>query len=427
MSHYCASGKWRLWTGIVMGLGVYLVWFFCPGLADVLRARRVKPEADGKMLFEHQWVQGDRLADGDGLGPVYNARSCVACHFQGGVGGAGTNQCNVLTFEMGPTGGGSKIRTGVIHNFATRASLKEGSDTLPLVRMESINTTALFGVGLIDRISDRDIKANCRKVGRADASGKLPPGPVKGVAGRVRILPDGRVGKFGWRAQFATLEEFVAAACANEIGLGTPRSAQGQSLRETNGPSVRRDLDERQFAALCGFVDSLPRPVRKVPHNSAERLRAERGEAVFHKIGCATCHTPDLGGVQGVYSDFLLHRVGYYGGNSTPAGPVAAGDTLVDEWKTPPLWGVADSAPYFHDGASATLQDAILRHGGEAKEVKETYTRLRAAEQEQLLAFLRTLKAPPNAAPAHGPGAELQRPGLPLQPPDWGNISGSDW
>ena len=64
------------------------------------------------------------------------------------------------------------------------------------------------------------------------------------------------------------------------------------------------------------------------------------------------------------------------------------------EWKTPPLWGVADSAPYFHDGGSATLEHAILRHGGDAKTVTAAYKTLPPADQAALVAFLRTLKAP---------------------------------
>jgi CxxC motif-containing protein (DUF1111 family) len=162
-----------------------------------------------------------------------------------------------------------------------------------------------------------------------------------------------------------------------------------------------------------------------VPADDGERVCAARGEALFHKIGCASCHMPDLGGVQGIYSDLLLHRVGYYGDAAAMPDSTPSDFPLLDEWKTPPLWGVADSAPYFHDGRSDTLSAALLRHRGEAKHVTEAYTRLSAAEQYRLVEFLRTLKAPPDAVPAKGPGAELMTGEFPLEPP--GDLLGSNW
>jgi CxxC motif-containing protein (DUF1111 family) len=69
------------------------------------------------------------------------------------------------------------------------------------------------------------------------------------------------------------------------------------------------------------------------------------------------------------------------------------------EWKTPPLWGVANSAPYFHDGATPTLRDAILRHGADAKAVTDLFRRLPLSDQEALVAFLQTLRAPGDARP----------------------------
>ena len=127
--------------------------------------------------------------------------------------------------------------------------------------------------------------------------------------GRPRVLPDGRVGKFGWKAQFATLEEFVAAACANEIGLGNPRMEQARPMVSVAYPSVDRDLTDAQFRTLVAFVDTLPRPIEATPDDPDHRLPVRPREGVFRQIGCAVCHTPDVGGVEGVYSDFLLHRL----------------------------------------------------------------------------------------------------------------------
>src|SRR5262249_31750381 len=168
----------------------------------------------------------------------------------------------------------------------------------------------------------------------------------------------------------------------------------------------KRDLNGEQFAALLAFVATLPRPRETLLTDVNERVQAVRGKELFGSIGCATCHTPDLGGLQGVYSDFLLYVLeppgspegGLYEerAQDRPPGllPRPEGDAQPEEWKTPPLWGVADSAPYFHDGKSPTLSDAILRHGGEAARVTRAYQRLSHEEQEAIIVFLKTLRAP---------------------------------
>src|SRR5262249_43603254 len=103
-----------------------------------------------------------------------------------------------------------------------------------------------------------------------------------------------------------------------------------------------------------------------------------------------------------IYSDLLLHRMStemvgagaYYEKvipipDSTPsAGPMAS------EWRTPPLWGVADSAPYMHDGRADTLEEAIRLHGGQATRSATRFAQLGEAEQKFLIAFLKTLRAP---------------------------------
>src|SRR4029077_12683271 len=144
------------------------------------------------------------------------------------------------------------------------------------------------------------------------------------------------------------------------------------------------------------------------PADAAGYAKAVRGKELFNSIGCAACHTPDLGGVKGVYSDFQLHILedpGVVGGSSY--GPEPPSDVPLPEdhpkdteWRTPPLWGVADSGPYMKHGAAAALRGAMLRHGGDAKLVREAYKKLKASDQEAVLSFLGTLKAPPGDLPA---------------------------
>jgi cytochrome c peroxidase len=432
----------RIAYGMSAALVLGLVWFLSPGLPVLWGPRASAKEKEaGRELFEHEWQPFDPLARGDGLGPVFNARSCVACHFQGGVGGGGTNDCNVLTYEIHPSRRNPQVRQGLVHASAIDASFQESLDTVrkefPVIKgsttnvvrdhcsysiripdfdpvhTESINTPALFGTGWIDLISGKSITHNWMRKGLTISAKELSLEFDSVPAGRPRYLSGGRVGKFGWKAQFATLEEFVAAACVNELGLSNPHREQAKPLARTDYPAFDADLDRKQFSALFAFVNTLPRPVEVVPEAAGERDRAVRGKELFHTIGCAACHTPDMGGVKGVYSDFLLHRLAsgngsdgsYNGSNESPeALPWPEAEfPAPDEWKTPPLWGVADSAPYFHDGGSRTLRDAIVRHGGDASAVTKTYTQLSKADQQAVIAFLNTLKAPPDAVPVTKP------------------------
>lgn len=449
-----ALERQRHWfaVGLFGLLALAGAWVWSPGL-PVLWGPSASAEeiAAGRELFEHQWQPNDPLARGDGLGPVFNAKSCVSCHFQGGVGGGGGLAHNALNYEVLPRPSDPTLVVGTVHNFSvspahkeTTAALRRAFPVIPgqpipppapgrgdcmpglpgspgrtpdfdPVRTESVQTTALFGAGWIDLISQKAILKNARSRNVDGIAAELTSDFSKIPVGRVRELPDGRVGKFGWRGQFATLEEFVATACANEIGLGTPSVAQAKPLTAHSAPDVEPDLDRKQFRALVAFVKTLPKPVEATPTNPSEQAAAERGRELFRTVGCAVCHVPDLGGVSGVYSDFLLYTLedphppgsppgGGYGGPAPPPESPRPDDLpKPEEWKTPPLWGVADSAPYFHDGQSPTLQAAVLRHRGDAKAVTERFKALPADDQAAVIAFLRTLKAPLDAPTVRDP------------------------
>jgi mono/diheme cytochrome c family protein len=423
-----------------VGVGMFSVsligaiWYLTPGM-PVLRAPHASAELrqTGLTLFQHEWQPNDPLASGDGLGPVFNASSCVACHFQGGVGGGGDNAHNVTAFEAFPTPDRPDVKGGLIHHFAVASPYREGRKELskffPIlpdatvvvngcsiqihdfdpVHTQNVNPSALFGAGWIDRISGKSIQHLHMKT-RTGLVGRELTGDFNGIgAGRPRILPDGRVGKFGWKAQFATLEEFVAAACANEIGLGNPRMPQARPMVCSSYPAVENDLNPGQFGALVAFVDTLPRPFEAIPSDPTERGRAERGKLLFHQVGCADCHTPEIDGVAGVYSDFMLHRLNINSANdggygNVPPVPLPEEHPLPEEWKTPPLWGVADSAPYMHDGSCGTLDNAVQKHHGDADNVRTAYNRLSGDDRAAVIAFLKTLRAPADVPQAPTPG-----------------------
>jgi CxxC motif-containing protein (DUF1111 family) len=267
------------------------------------------------------------------------------------------------------------------------------------VHISQRNTPALFGAKLIDEIPERDILAGAKsqrlKWGMASATDKTVP------VGRALPVGNGRIGRFGWKAQMASLSDFVRAACANELGLGNPGNNQPTPIYATTAAQTTvLDLTPAQCDELTAFCASLPRPVERLPKDvSAEQATA--GRILFGTVGCTDCHTPKLGAVEGLYSDLLLHEMGHdlvgggsYGDTRVPV-PNSSGDGISpSEWRTPPLWGVADSAPYLHDGRAPTLESAIQMHGGQATRSTQNFALLSPNGQAQVIAFLKTLRAP---------------------------------
>jgi CxxC motif-containing protein (DUF1111 family) len=386
--------------------------------------------AEALALFEKLWTPGEASPNGgDGLGPLYNERSCVGCHFQAGTGGAGDNTRNVAILSAVPTSTGTRDQRSILKSeledihpgFRGRSSIvlhaqstsRDGGLRLGEIRNLGLvqtrddlfqlsesrrSTPALFGAGRIDRISDRELLA-------AEAR-TYPDFPE--ITGRVSRLRGGKLGRFGWKGQTTSLEEFVMAACANELGLEVRGHHQPSLQKDFEPAGLSLDLSDSECALLTRFVANLPAPsVRPVG-------AAYEGFAVFQAIGCATCHTPTMGGAR-LYSDLLLHDLGDrfrafgggYGSRTTdeivdraPKEDLSTtGEAGPTEWRTAPLWGVADSAPYLHDGRARTLNDAIILHGGEAEPTSKRYSQLPVGERQALLAFLHSQVAPPQPSP----------------------------
>lgn len=214
------------------------------------------------------------------------------------------------------------------------------------------------------------------------------------------------------------------------------------------------DLTSSEFAQLASYVSSIPQPI-EVKGDVHKQHEVLDGEKLFYSIGCEQCHKADIHPVQGLFSDLLIHDMGgalqapspapigalnvrrvlpskfkmknprddaaslvsYSGGipreipvaapspkPDNPSFPRETGetkfarettwDTLQREWRTPPLWGIADTAPYLHDGRAETLEAAIIWHGGEAEPAKEAYKLLSQVDKDLVLAFLSSLRAP---------------------------------
>ena len=216
------------------------------------------------------------------------------------------------------------------------------------------------------------------------------------------LFINGGIGKFGWKGQFVSVEDFVAAACAMELGLTNPKNSQPIPLEHNEDTEAKLDMTQKQLDQLVAFVKSLPPPEQVLPEDSDARHRAIKGEALFNKIRCNDCHVKDLGDAKGIFTDFQLYSLERDFGSSYIKEEIqfARPGTvpLPEQWKTPPLWGVADSAPYFHDGKSASLEEAIERHFGQAEHSRKLYKQLSKDKKKMVVEFLQTLRAPRIAA-----------------------------
>jgi CxxC motif-containing protein (DUF1111 family) len=335
----------------------------------------------------------------EGLGPAFNGTSCAVCHNVPAIGGTGV----ILEVRAGYRDGGGRA-----------SGLNESGDTLihmlsiplhscqPLIP-EDVNVIArrapipLFGAGLVEAIPDEALLA------LADPDDR----DRDGISGRAALVVDvgtgeRRVGRFGWKAQHATLLAFGADAYRNEMGITNdlfPAEAAfgispGQMGRcdPIPDPEDRRDPATRRrgidnFESFMRFLA----PVARAPVSPA----ALAGERTFAAIGCASCHVPLLTTGPSpnllfnrrpvpLFSDLLLHDVGTGDGIEQAAAGAS-------EIRTPALWGLRLRRPLLHDGSAATIAEAVMRHRGEAETARRGYERLTAEDREELLAFLRSL------------------------------------
>jgi CxxC motif-containing protein (DUF1111 family) len=334
-------------------------------------------DAEGEERFEEGRAAFDRdfgFADGVGA-PRFNGDSCRACHFDPVIGGSGPAGVNVMRHGSLDDSGGFVIPPGgtILHKATAeldRIVVAPDGTTV----FEQRQTPALFGLGLVEGIADSAITAN------ADPDDR----DGDGISGRAPRLEDGRLGRFGWKAQVPTLDEFVRDAASAELGMTLPDEPDA-----TFGFTVDADtaadpeLGADDLAAIRFFLANLGPPP---PGPGADTAAATAGAAVFDRIGCALCHTPELPGDSGpvpLYSDLLLHDMGI------PGVPEGAADP--SEFRTPPLWGLRASGPYLHDGSADTIEAAISSHRGEAAASATAFLALTPDEVADLILFLGSL------------------------------------
>jgi CxxC motif-containing protein (DUF1111 family) len=335
----------------------------------------------------------------EGLGPAYNGTSCAVCHSVPAIGGGGV----IL-----------EVRAGYRDASGLARGLNAAGDTL--IHMLSIPPHScqpripddasviarrapipVFGAGLVEAIPDEALLA----LEDPDDRNR------DGVSGRAAIVVDvasraRRVGRFGWKAQHATLLAFGADAYLNEMGITNdlfPREsafgisgAQMRSCDPIPDPEDRPDPATRRrgidnFESFMKFLAPVPRA-----RVDAQTLAGER---TFAAIGCAACHVPSLTTGPSanplfdrravpLFSDLLLHDIGTGDGIEQAAAAAS-------EIRTPALWGLRFRRPLLHDGSAATIADAIPRHRGEAETARRGFELLSPDDREALLEFLRSL------------------------------------
>jgi len=374
--------------------------FCCPALLAAQSDFHELDFAAGKALFDRNWVPAPAsTTSADGLGPHYSARSCLACHPRAGRGEVpagfslhlddpiygkrlqpfsitGARREAALSWEA-PVAEAPEPEAGM-----WRYRLEELAHGAPQSAVSLRLAPSLLGLGLLEAVPVSALQA------LADPDDR----DGDGISGRLAQLPDGRIGRFGWKATGATLQEQLTLALALDLGLssealpapwGDCTEAQ-QDCRtlalDTVDTRQPLEADATTVKLMQHYLSRLPPPAAPV---------GEEGATLFAALGCAGCHVPALPsplsplGEVAAYTDLLLHDLGEGLDDGLAEGAAAA-----DEWRTAPLWGLGESGPFLHDGRARTLDEALHWHGGEASASRAAWQALDESGRAALSAFL---------------------------------------
>jgi len=418
-------------------------------LANLSDAERTR-FAIGNSFFRRNWVEAPASTTArDGLGPHFIARSCGGCHVQDGRGAPpdeGEAPVALLIRLSVPGRGahggvvpeptyGDQLNNNAIQNvrpegrvslryterhgrFAdgNRYTLHQPAYTIDQLAYGPLAPDALLspriaphlaGVGLLEAIPEREILGNAE---RQAARG----GPVKGRANRVwdDFAQAMRIGRFGWKANVATLAHQTAGAFAGDIGITSTQhpheactSAEHDCLdAPRGGQSGEPEIDDRTLSDVVFYQSTLAPAARR----RAGDARVRRGQRLFAQAQCDTCHRPSyrtgtppnpamssdklVGQRIWPYTDLLVHDMGAGLADGRPDFEAGARD-----WKTPPLWGVGlvhdvnGHRRLLHDGRADGVLEAILWHGGEAEAARQRVIRMTRRDREALVRFVESL------------------------------------
>ena len=397
----------------------------------------------GNSFFNRNWVSAPSSTTArDGLGPLFNARSCSTCHLHDGRGRPPAPGEDMLSMLVRLSIPGRDMQRGIVpeptygdqlnglavhgvppegravityeeiagtYGDGESYSLRKPTYTFADLRYGPMHphmlssprvAPALVGLGLLEAVPAAALLA-LADPDDADGDGiSGRPNRVWDKAGRRTIL-----GRFGWKANQPTVAQQVAGAFLGDLGITSPlfpdENCPPNALACRQAPSGGSpELSADLLGHVVFYSQTLAVPARRDPG----RLDVRRGRHLFDAAQCGTCHIPTLrtGSVPGLpdlseqvihpYTDLLLHDMGAALADGRPDFEATGA-----EWRTPPLWGIGlvetvNRHTYFlHDGRARDLAEAILWHGGEAEAAKEYFRRLPHDDREALLQFLRSL------------------------------------
>lgn len=350
-----------------------------------------------------------------GLGPVYNATSCVSCHQNPVTGGPS----QITEIRVGhKDGNGNFVNPTVVINDGEntisgrsivndRAICPQAQEHVPATEtirtLRAVNNT--LGDGFVEAIDDNTL------IAIANQQAQRTSGFIHGEAVQVAIFEapgQTRVGRFGWKDQHGSLLSFVSDAYLNEMGITNrlrPKDTTTVCKTTTDPEDQPDNLGLADIDHFAQFVRGTLVPPRDTA--LAATPDALVGHAIFKRVGCSTCHVESIqtaaagtvvnGGTFTIpealgnkiihpFGDFLLHDIGT-GDGIIQGGPADTATKL----RTSPLWGLRTKSRFMHDLKSLSIEAAIARHKGEASEARGDFDSLSSKEQKQLLTFLNSL------------------------------------
>ena len=375
---------------------------------DECVAEPVPPTARGNGRFEDNlFIFSERETIDDGLGPTYNDVGCVECHQSVDVGAFS----QAMEFRAGHITNGQFVDAPggqLVHARGTDSDIVEHISTAETVKTFRVTTSAL-GDGFVECIANQTLQNNVNAQPLAQR-GTLTQVPVVEAGGTLRF------GRFGWKAQHASLQSFAGDAYLNEMGItnpfdGTdgltenPCSTAGGVINCTGPPFDPVADPEDDGDDVLAFADFMA--ATRAPGRGPITAAVTRGDSLFNSVGCAVCHTRNFttaapgtiinGGAFVVpaalgnkiihpFSDFALHNIGTGDGIVQNAGQGSA-----NQMRTAPLWGIRARNRLMHEGLNITIFDSIQLHAGQATTARNNFNALTAGQRNDLIAFVLSL------------------------------------